>query len=194
MCKNWINVSVLLGPLGSAGPGRLARLPAVTSGLSWRLEPVARTSRLWPGSLSAAFASRPGLGRGPGSAARDAPTGFMSSPPRKVRRPPSSWFLPQALPGSACWVGSRREGGCPGSLATCLPRVNHLGREPELSLFPYNKPVAWWGNLHVSQVTAAGLGQKCPHSGGTTSPRGSGPGQEGGLGGDPRLECEVSGE
>lgn len=36
------------------------------------------------------------------------------------------------------------------------PRVNHHGRECEPALFPYNKPVAWWGNLPVSQVTAAG--------------------------------------
>lgn len=89
----------------------------MTSGLSRRLEPsgqdaaaVAQLTFLQP------FASRPGLGREPGSAARDVPMGSITSPPHTPGRrgDPPSWLLPQALRGSALWVGGQLEGGCPG--------------------------------------------------------------------------------
>lgn len=47
-------------------------------------------------------------------------------------------------------------------------------RKPELCLCGYNKPVAWWGNLHASQVTAAGPGQQCPQPGAPRPLRGAG--------------------
>lgn len=167
VCKNWISVSALLCPLGPAGSGQLVRTPAVTSGLSRRLEPGGQAHFLWP------FASRPGLGRGPRSVARDVPSRPIPSAspallPRKARRPPPQQVSPPWL--SPVWVGSWLEGGGPGRGATFLPWVFCLGRESELPLFLYNKPVAWWGNLRVAQMTAAGPGQKCPHCEGAALP------------------------
>lgn len=72
------------------------------------------------------------------------------------------------------------------------PRVNHRGRECEPALFPYNKPVAWWGNLPVSQVTAAGRERDVLMLGAPPPPEGPDQGRGVARGRDRQLEGEVS--
>lgn len=153
---------------GSAGPGQLARTPAVTSGLGRRLEPSGQDTPAGAGSVTAALCSQPCPGRGAGSAERTPLRLHLKgrgrdSPPRP----------PQALPGSAAgWAAGWQEGALEVGHVSLGGRLHR--RKPELCLCGYNKPVAWWGNLHASQVTAAGPGQQCPQPGAPRPLRGAG--------------------
>lgn len=168
MCKLRITLSVPLCLPGSAGPGQLARTPAVTSGLGGARSPAARTLPAGAGSVTTALRSQPrragGLGRQSGR-----PHGCVSregegTAPRTPRPGPS---------GLSGWVGGRLAGGRPGG-GPRFPQGSITRRKPELCLCPSSKPVAWWGNRHASQVTAAGPGQKCPQPGAPRPLRGAG--------------------
>lgn len=163
-------------PLASAGPAG-----AVTSGLSKSGGTRARGQR--PPLCPARFATRVSAssrrldGQGPGLEPRT-PTGPCKRPhgSRKRRRLPPRSVLPQpARPR----LGSCREGlgmrghRSPGpGICHIFPRVNYHRRESQLRPSGHNKPLCCCrvGNLSLSQVTAAGPGQNCPYSGGTTSP------------------------
>lgn len=131
---------------GSAGPGRLARTPAVTSGLCRRraggqdAADAARLTFCGLSPLAQPRAGRQGLqpGAPPGEPSEASPGPPLH--PRKVRRRPGS--SPRAFRSG--WAAA--EGGCAGTGAA-FPRGGGRGRECELSLFPYNKSVAWGGNL-----------------------------------------------
>lgn len=108
------------------------------------------------------------VGRGAGSAERMPLRLHLKgrgkdSPPRP----------PQALPGSAAgWAAGWQEGALEVGHVSLGGRLHR--RKPELCLCGYNKPVAWWGNLHASQVTAASPGQQCPQPGAPRPLRGAG--------------------
>lgn len=81
--------------------------------------------------------------------------------------PPSARPRPGALPRRPR-AGQWLQGG-PRDLSHFWG-VNYHCLESELRPSGHNKPCGWVGALSLSQVTAAGPGQSCPHSGGTTSP------------------------
>lgn len=151
----------------------------MTSGLSWRLGPRGQDTAAVAGLtfcslVLLAQARAGGQGRRPG-ASRQGPSQVLPGPRSPGRRGDPGPGRSPPGPALSGWAASGRAEA---------PEMGHgpargfcLGTEPELPLFLYNKPVAWWGNLRVSQMTAAGPGQRCPQCEGAASPRGSGPGR-----------------
>lgn len=121
--------------------------------------------------LPAALLGGPGAGAGARTPTepRRPPRGSRKGrrPPPPVLSPSSARPRPGAQPGRSR-AGQQLQGG-PGDLSHFLG-VNYHCLESELRQSGHNKPCGRVGALSLSQVTAAGLGQNCPHSGGATSP------------------------
>lgn len=165
---------------------------AVTSGLGRRPGPGLGAAGWSPAHFLQPCASRPAPGGGPGPAARTpAPRRDPSPPafpplgagcwvhPRKVRRPgPSlsplplplgaSRFLPPGSVGVRVGRGRRAEG--PGARAS-VSRVNRRGGNRSRPCFPTTSlsPGGVIALILRCQLLLA-RGEKCPHSGGATSP------------------------